>query len=79
MFVVALCDENSDCEDVSVSQFLSLKKKGANFAREKKSTREKNQIFARENEFTAREKTKKSAREKKNGREKVENWAKKWA
>ena len=31
----------------------------------KKSTREKNQIFARENEFTAREKTKKSAREKK--------------
>ena len=29
----------------------------------KKSTREKNQIFARENEFTAREKTKKSARE----------------
>ena len=60
MFVVALCDENSDCEDVSVSQFLSLKKKnGANFAREKKSTREKNQIFARENEFTAREKNQK--------------------
>ena len=45
--------------------FYPWKKNGENFAREKKSTREKNQIIARENEFTAREKTKKSAREKK--------------
>ena len=45
---------------------------------EKQNTREKNQIFARENEFTACEKTKKNALEK-SGREKVEKWAKKWA
>ena len=70
--MVALCDENSDCEDVSVSQFLSLKKKTVQILPvKKKSTREKNQIFARENEFTAREKTKKSAREKKMGVKKL--------
>ena len=51
------------CFRITIS--ILEKKNGANFAREKKSTREKNQIFARENEFTAREKTKKSAREKK--------------